>query len=123
MIKVEAVKFITRVLNKGVIPVQHSILAGLSVLTLSVPLLPVTAAEQPAREPQQAFQQISNKQAEPEYERVRLELLEDLDRMFEQKRQEMMADMEAQLDQMHEEMVRAVNERFRKAAEERINRN
>jgi hypothetical protein len=119
MIRTNAVKFITCVFNKGAITVKLSILAGLSILALSVPFaLPTTAAEQPTHA---ISQQINNKQSESEYERVRLELLEDLDRMFEQKRQEMMAD--TQLDQMRDEMVRAVNERFRKAAEERINRN
>ncbi|NJO78303.1 MAG: hypothetical protein HC827_07060 [Cyanobacteria bacterium RM1_2_2] len=98
---------------------KHSILTGLSILALSTLALPVTAAEQPTAE---VSQHISNKQAEPEFERVRLELLEDLDKMFEQMRQEMMSEMDAELEQMHEEMVRAVNERFRQAAEQRINR-
>jgi hypothetical protein len=119
MIEANAVKSITDILNKGVTIVKYFILTGLSILALSTVTLPVAAVELPVAE---VSQQISNKQADPELERLRLELLEDLDNMFEQMRQEMMSEMNAQLEQMHEEMVRTVNERFRQAAEQRINR-
>lgn len=96
---------------------KHLILAGLS-MALSAPFaLPATAVEQPVN-----AQQTINKQAAPETEQMRQELIEELDTMFEQERQEMMTEMDTRLDQMHQEMVRIINERFREATERRLNR-
>lgn len=98
---------------------KHSMLAGLSILMLSMVALPVIAIESSVDKVQQGT---ITKQSEPQETRERQQLIEELDSMFEQERQEIMADLNQRLEQMHQEMIKMVDERFRQAQEQRLNR-
>jgi uncharacterized protein YcbK (DUF882 family) len=100
---------------------KKTILAGLSVLTLSTSAVPALAHDYSSVS--KADQTTINKQyVDPQDNREYQAAVEELNQMFEKHRQEMMAEMDRQLTEMHDEMMRVINERFRKVQDQRLNR-
>jgi hypothetical protein len=103
---------------------KKTILAGLSVLALSIPALPALALQPSVGQKSSVSQseQTANKQyADPndnqEYQRA----VEEMNQMFEKHKQAMMTEMNRQLDTMHEDMMRVLSERFKRSREQRLN--
>ena len=98
---------------------KKTILAGLSVLTLSTVALPALAL-QPAVG--HSAQTTVNKQyADPNDNQEYEAAVAEMNQMFEKHKQAMMTEMNRQLDAMHADMMRVISERFKKSREQRLN--
>lgn len=108
--------------------IKYAVLASLSAVTLVGSFnLSAMAIEPSISSASKEIETTINKQTAPQddaydLERARQQLLEELDAMFAKMKQQMMTQMEADLDQMHQEMIRMVNQRFREAQDQRLNR-